>query len=178
LAVSWQQSEPLVQLKLGALSKKKVGRIEMKIDARVETIVRKALTGVIQRDNDKFASAIASFPDDDAVAEGIRLAVALALFVLLDQYGRTPTDTEIRAVSEKVVEMEDWTDVTTDEVFDVIVAAFNHVAADQVLPMQRVIIVPYVTAGNLVSSCHKEGEEWWDYLDRVETAIEASPDPS
>lgn len=150
----------------------------MKIDARVEAIVRKALTGVVQRDNDKFASAIASFPDENAVAEGIRLAVALALFVLLDQYGRTPTDVEIRAVSEKVVEMEDWTDVTTDEVVAVIAAAFNHVAADQVLPMQRVVIVSYIVAGNLVSSCHKKGEEWWDYLDRIEAAIEAAPDPA
>lgn len=150
----------------------------MKIDDRVEQAVRKTLTAVVQRDSDKLASAISSLPGDEATAQGLQLAVALSIFVLRDQYGRNPTDLEIRAVADKLVEMESWTDVTADEVVAALTAAFGRVAVDQVLSPQRALIVSYVIAGNLLSSCHRDDEEWWNYLDRAEAAIEATPDQS
>jgi hypothetical protein len=147
----------------------------MDIDARVEPLVREALAAVAGKDPERFQQAILAFPDDDAMTKGVQLAVALALYILHDQYGRTPTEEEIHAVANGVAELESWTDVSSDEVVTALTAAINRVRADQVLPLERALILAYVITGNLLASCHREGEKWWDYLDRAEAVIEATP---
>lgn len=148
----------------------------MEIDGTVEPLVREALTAVVKRDPDRFAAAVAAFPDGEAIIKGMRLATALSLYALSDHYGRTPTNSEIQAVAAKLVEMEHWTDVTSSEVVATLQAAINNTPADEVLPMERTLIVAYVSAGNLLSSAHRDDEKWWDFLNRAEAAIEATPD--
>ncbi len=147
----------------------------MKIDNEVETLVRETLTGVVKSDSDRFQRALAAFPDDKSTAKAVQLATAVALFVLNDVYGRTPTEAEMRAVADKLVDMENWAGVTSDEVTTFLIAAHHHTRADQVLPLERVIVLSFVLAGNLLSSCCKEGEFWFNYLDRVEATLEAAP---
>lgn len=50
-----------------------------------------------------------------------------------------------------------------------------YVRAAEVLPMERVLLTAYVTAGYLVSFYRRDDEEWWDYLDRAEAVIQATP---
>ena len=72
--------------------------------------------------------------------------------------------------------MEDWTDVTSDEVTTFLTAAYDGTRADQILPTNRIAPLAYLIAGNLLSSCCREGEFWFNYLDRAESALEASSD--
>jgi antirestriction protein ArdC len=147
----------------------------MEIDNQTEPLVREALAAVVGKDPDRLQRAILAFPDSDTMAKGIRLATAVSLYILHDQYGHTPTEAEIRAAATGVADLESWTDVTADEVVAALTAAINRVRADQVLPVERVVILAFVIAANLVSSCHKDDEEWWDYLDRAEAVIQATP---
>ena len=148
----------------------------MRIDEQVEPLVREALTAVVKSDPDRLRQAFTAFPDDDTMVSGARLATAVALYVLNDVYGRRPTPAELRSVADKLVEMEDWTDVTSDEVTTFLTAAYDGTRADQVLPVDRIAPLAYVIAGNLLSSCCKEGEFWFNYLDRAESGLEASSD--
>jgi hypothetical protein len=146
----------------------------MIIDERVEPLVRSTIEAVVKRDMAALQGAFARFPDDESMTYGAQLASAVGLYVLHDVYGREPTAAEIRAVANKLAEMESWTDVTADEVVLFLSAALAGQRADRVLPLERVAILPYVIAGNLLASCCKEGEWWFDYLDRAESAIEAT----
>lgn len=147
----------------------------MKIYEQVEPLVREALTAVVKNDAERLERAFLAFPNDDAMTNGARLATAVSLYVLSDVYGRRPTEEELRSVAEKLVQMEDWTDVTSDEVVAFLTAAYDRRRADEVLPVDRIVPLAYVVAGNLLSSCCKDGEFWFNYLDRVESAIEATP---
>jgi hypothetical protein len=146
----------------------------MKISSVVEPLVREALTAVVKGDPERLQRAFLAFPNDEVMTDGARIASAISLYVLFDSYGRRATSEEIRAVAEKVVELEDWTDITSEEVEAFLDAAYKGDKAVQVLPTGRIAPLAYVIAGNLLSSCHKEGEGWWDYLDRAEAAIEAT----
>lgn len=146
----------------------------MRIDDQVEPLVREALTAVVKSDPERLRQAFTAFPDNDAMTSGARLATAVALYVLNDVYGQRPTPAELRSVADKLVEMEDWTDVTPDEVTTFLTASYDGARATEVLPADRIAPLAYVIAGNLLSSCCKDGEYWFNYLDRVEAGLEAS----
>ncbi|WP_435123357.1 hypothetical protein [Micromonospora tulbaghiae] len=146
----------------------------MRIDDRIESLVREALTAVVKSDAERLERALLAFGTDDALVEGVQLATAVSLHVLRDAYGREPDGDEVRAVADKIVEMEDWTDVGSDEVFNFVSAASAGRRADAVLPADRIAPLAFVIAGNLLSSCCKEGEFWYNYLDRIEAQIESA----
>ena len=147
------------------------------IDNQVEPLVREALAAVVGQDSERLQRAIAAFPDGESVIRGVRLATAVALFALHDRHGsRRPTDEQLAEIASDAVEDEDWTDVAADEIVRYLAAAYDKVSVDQVLPMERVVILAFVIAANLLSSYHKAEEEWWDYLDRAEAMIEATPE--
>jgi hypothetical protein len=146
----------------------------MLIDEQIEPLVRDVLNAVVKRDVERIQRAIAAFPDDEAMTAGYRLATAIALYVLEGQYGRFPTADEIRAVADKLVELEGWTDITSDEVVRFLTAVYGRTRVDEVLPLERVLLVSYVLAADLLSACRRKDEKWWDHLDRVEAALESS----
>lgn len=147
------------------------------IDSHVEPLVREALAAVIGQDAERLHRAITAFPDGESVIKGVRLATAVALFALHDRHGpERPTDEKLTEIATGAAEDEDWTDITPDEIVNYLAAAYDKVGVDRVLPMERVVILAFVIAANLVSSYHPAGEEWWDYLDRAESVIEAAPE--
>jgi hypothetical protein len=146
----------------------------MQIDGRVEPLIREALTAVVKEDSERLARALAAFPSDEAALDGARTAVALAVHVLHDQAGRPPTEGEIRTVAQDVADAEDWTDVTAEEVATLLLAAVRGSRVDNALPLERVLALAYVITGYLISSYRQDDEDWWEYLDRAEAAIETA----
>jgi hypothetical protein len=150
----------------------------VKIDSRVEPLVREALAALIKADADRFARALAAFGDQETGTAGSRLAVVVAFHVLLDRYGGQPAPEEVRALAEQVAELEDWTDLTADEIELFIGAYFAGTSVDTVMPIERAVLVSFVLAANLLASYRRDGEWWFDHLDRVEAALEAASSPS
>jgi hypothetical protein len=146
----------------------------MEIDRQVEPLLRESLTAVVKRNPERLAQALAAFPDDETAVTGARIAMAVALYVLQDQSGHPPTEDEIRTVARGIVASEDWTDVTEAEVTAALSSAVTGTRADSVMPLERVLILAYVIAGYLVSFYRRDDENWWDYLDRAEAAIETA----
>jgi hypothetical protein len=146
----------------------------MKIDDRVERIVRTALDAAVKRDPKKLDEALRSFPNDDAVRKGIELALAVCGFVMIDVHGGRPTDGQIRAVADKLADMEHWARPTPDEVHNFLTTVLSGTSFPAEVPSESVIILAFVVAANLLASFRKEDDRWYDYLDRAEAAIEAS----
>jgi hypothetical protein len=146
----------------------------MNIDDRVEPLVRDTLYAAVRQDFDQLETALQAFPDDQSSRKGAELALAIGAVTLLDVYGRKPTPTEIRAVGDKLCQMETWAEPTPDEVNTFLTKLVDGESLEGALPAESVVILAFVVAANLLSSCHKEGEEWWDYLDRIEAGLEAT----
>lgn len=146
----------------------------MRIDDRVEPLVREVLAAAVKADEDRFARALQAFPDDAAVTNGVQLAMSAALYVLQDQYGRRPTDDELHTVAARMAETENWTEVCADDVVAAITAALNGRRGDEVLPMVKIVTLPFIIAAYLLAAGCAEGEHWFNYLDRAEAAIESS----
>jgi hypothetical protein len=140
----------------------------------VEPLVREALSALVKADAERFGRALAEFGDQETGATGTQLAAAVAFYVLHEQYRRQPTPKEIPAVAEQVAELEDWTDLTADEIETYIRAYYAGATVDTVMPAGRAVLVSFVLAANLLASYHREGEWWFDYLDRAEAVLEAA----
>lgn len=150
---------------------------EVKIDEQVEPLVREVLLAVVAEDSDRLTSAIKAIvdlPRDDSLATASHLATSIGMYVLHDAYGGRPSPEDVRAVADKLVELESWLNLDADEVARFIDANLNGTLQGLDLEADRVALISHVLAGNLLSSCHRDNEEWWDYLDRAEAAIESA----
>lgn len=114
-----------------------------------------------------------SFPDNQAVTEAVELALAVVRYVIWDQYQGKPTDAEAEAVAAEITRAEAWAQPTESEVVTFLQRLVNGVPFAGEVPAEQVILA-FVSAANLLASCHRENEKWWNYLDRAEAAIEAS----
>lgn len=146
----------------------------MEIDAHIEPLVRETLAAAVKRDEERFERALAAFSSDDVAAKGVQLATAVALYVLQDQYGGRPSTAELQAIANKIAELESWAEVSAADIVTLLNAATDGTRLDQVLPLERAVILPFVVAAYLLASCCKEGEWWFDYLDQAEAAVESS----
>jgi hypothetical protein len=148
--------------------------LTVQIDDRMEGLVRTTLHAAISRDPVSLRQAISAFPDAATATAGYRLAVTVALVILEDQRGRRPTEAEVRQVADTFAADDDWTGITSDEIVALVSAAHRVVMVDTLLPIERAVFVSYVLAGGLLAAHHRPDEKWWDYLDRIESALEAA----
>jgi hypothetical protein len=144
----------------------------MKIDNDVEPLLREALSAAVKADGRRFAQALQAFPNDESLAHGVAVAMAVGLYVLHDVFGHRPTTEELHEVARKLVAMETWAEVNAEDVVAAVTAAFDGRRGDEVLPPEKVLVLPLIVAAYLLSAGRAENEQWWEYLDRAEAAIE------
>jgi hypothetical protein len=147
----------------------------MRIDDDIESLVREALDAAVKRDANRFDAAMKAFTTDPIRRAALELAVAITAFVLLDLYGGAPTDDQIRPLADKIAELETWSSLTSDEVRRFLTAVLSGQKLDSVVPATAVILTFVVPASLLASKPLDDGDWWFNYLDRVEAAIEAAP---
>jgi hypothetical protein len=145
----------------------------MKINDRVEGLVRDALDAAVKRDSAALDAALRAFPNDDAVREGVALALAICAFIMIDIYEGKPNDDQIRAIAEKAAQMETWAEPTADEVHALLSRLLNGAPLADAMPTENIIILAFVVTASLLASLHLKEEQWWNYLDRAEAAIES-----
>jgi hypothetical protein len=142
----------------------------MRIDEQAEPLVREILAGVVKRDGDRFTRALAAVTDERTAQEAVRLALAVVGFVLVDQYGREPTAAEVERVATKAAEVEAWSELDAGVLGEVMRAVLDRRPAN--LDARIAVAAPFVVAGYLLAAGSEKSEWWFDYLDRVEAALE------
>ena len=143
----------------------------MKIDNRVEPIVREILAAVVKRDGEAFIRAMEQLPDEETAIKAGRLAVAIAEYVILDLHDGRPTDEEVRQIAEVAAEAEAWAGLTPETFVEVITAVVDHREAR--LEPHVMAIAPFILAGYALAAGAEDDEWWFKYLDRVEAALES-----
>lgn len=148
----------------------------MKIDSQIEPVVREALDAAVKRDADRLGTALASFKDDSARRKGLELSVAIGGVALLDMYDGNPTPADLAQGAQVISEMESWSGLSQDEVHGYLTALANREPLEGKFPPDRAVFLIFVVGASLLSSTPKsrEGEWWYQYLDRVEATIAAS----
>jgi hypothetical protein len=144
----------------------------VKIDEQVEPLVRTVLEAAVRRDRAQLETALRAFTTDDAVRKGVELTLAVAGFVLIDAHGGKPDDHQIRVDAEKIAKMEEWAVPTADEIHTLLSRLLSGQSLTHQLPAESVIVLAYVVTASLLASLALKEENWWNYLDRAEAAIE------
>jgi hypothetical protein len=153
----------------------------MKIDDRIERLVREVLAAAVKRDLGRLERALVAFPDQGARAKGIMLALAICLHLVLDIRGGTrPTAEQINRLAVQVVEMESWAGLRAADVAALLTNLFSGAALDEGLPADEAVTLPFIIAASLLASSSEpvDGNRWFDLLDRVEDAIDAASGPA
>lgn len=146
----------------------------MKIDSRVEPLVRSAIHAAVTSDFPKLDEALQAFPDDEATRKAVELGLSIIYVLMIDIHEGRPDEDEIRGVAAEVARAEAWASPTEEEVTVFLLRLMNDQPFAGVVPIENVYILAFVVAANLLSSCRRDDEEWWDYLDRAEAALEAA----
>ncbi len=147
----------------------------MKIDDKVEPMVRAVLDAAVNRDTDRFERALSAF-DRAQLQAAVELAVAICAFVLFEIHDGNPTEADAQEIASDIGSQETWVGARPSEVSAFLDAVVRRQPMPNVLSQDGVIVLPFIVAANLLatSSQPEEGEWWFNYLDKVEAAIEAA----
>ncbi|MEV0329493.1 hypothetical protein AB0H63_24050 [Micromonospora echinospora] len=147
----------------------------MKIDDRVEQLVRDILHWAVKRKPDEFGNALRAFPDEASRRSALELLVAIGGYTTVDIFGQRPSEDQVRKLAVDIAEDEGWASVTAADVAAYLDAVLGGNRRLDALPSERLVPLSFVVAANLLSSKPKAPGEWWfNYLDKVEAMIEAA----
>ncbi|MEU7676882.1 hypothetical protein AB0C42_18965 [Micromonospora taraxaci] len=148
----------------------------MRIDEQVEALVRAVLDAAVHRDAARFDSAMDALGASQEVftaAVGLTLAVNAA--VLFEVHDGLPSAHQVDELSRTISHQEQWAGVSAEDAHAVLSAVTTG-------PPPRIenaaggMTAVFVVAANLLATASRpdEGEWWFNYLDKVEAAIEAA----
>lgn len=146
----------------------------MKIDERVEPLIRDALHSAVKRDIDRLDTSLKAFRDDASRRTATELLMAISAYVVLDLYSnQRPTGEQLDALAAKVAQEESWSDLTPEEIATYLHTVLGESTEPPLDPDAGVLMIFIVTASLLAGRPKPEGKWWFNYLDEVEGALEA-----
>ncbi|MFK3982186.1 hypothetical protein ACI2K4_17635 [Micromonospora sp. NPDC050397] len=148
----------------------------MKIDDRVEALVREALDAAVKQDQRRFEAGLVRVAEAGLSGKALELLVAITAFIVLDIHSGKPSGGQLTDLANSVSDQEAWVDLAQSEVHAYLGAVVRTEPMAKVLSPQALVVVPYLTAANLLTTVSKpdQGEWWFNYLDKVEAVIERS----
>lgn len=146
----------------------------MKISSRVEPLTRNAIHAAVQQDLSKLETALQALPDDQAARETVELALAVTQLAMWEIHQGRPSDEETLAVAAEIARAEAWARATEEQVSAFLLRLVNGEPFAGTVPTENVVVLAIVSAANLLSSCRRDDEEWWNHLDRLEAALESA----
>lgn len=154
----------------------------MKIDPKTEQPTRELFGFAIRAELDPFQAKLADFPDGQSVRDALQLALAVAAGVVVEVCdGAEPTDADLRKLAQTAAAVEQRYELTEDEVYAYLSrCVFGGEPPTDVFSAEDAVRLPFLITGHLLGAyTHIDrGQHWPEYLDQVEAAIEAVPDPA
>ncbi|MFF0153255.1 hypothetical protein [Micromonospora sp. NPDC005203] len=152
-----------------------MAEVPLKIDERVEQLVRDTLHWAVKRQPVEFDEALKAFSDGSTRQSALELLAAIAALVSADICQGRPTPEQVRQLAEEVAEAEAWSSATSPEVEVFLKSVVTGRPLSDVLPAGSAVVLAFVVTASLLSLRPKsEGEWWFNYLDNLEAAIEAA----
>lgn len=151
----------------------------MQIDPSVEEPTRKLFGHAIRAELDGFERQLGEF-DERRAGEALRLATLIAGAVALEvNEGRQPSDADLRLLAQTVAKAQIGYTLTEDQVHTYLSrCVFGGENLDELFGKGEAVALPFLVTGTMLGSyTHRDqGQKWWQYLDQIEGALEATPD--
>nr|MDT0659334.1 hypothetical protein [Micromonospora sp. DSM 115978] len=146
----------------------------MRIDDRVERLLRATMDAAVHRDTPRFEKALRKFRDAESVRQAVDLALAISAFVLFQVFNGKPSATQISELAARMSRQEKWMGLTAADVESLLGGMLDGEPPRAPLVADTIMVPAILVATNLVASASKpkQGEWWFNYLDKIETAIE------
>jgi hypothetical protein len=150
----------------------------VKVDARVEPLVREGLAAAISQDGDRFAEAVKDIADrgDEFFQEAVALTLAICAGTLITLHnGQRPGDEQLVYLARTVTGDEEWAGLEEPKTLTFLTALADRQAVDEKMSVTDMTTLGFVVGGWLLAGFLPEGKEWEELLDEVETWLEAMP---
>jgi hypothetical protein len=144
------------------------------IDPRVERSARKMLGHAIRHELEDLASLVRSVGDETFVAV-VDLCVLASGYMAIDICARWPTDADLRDLARRAEQSVTRLDVSKEQIYEFLSrVALGNEMLDDVFDLPATGLVPLYTTANLLSKFRPREKDWWEYLDQVWNAVEAT----
>ncbi len=148
----------------------------MKIDSRIEPLVRHAFAGAIHRNPDEFEEAVRSIGSagDDTASKAANLALRICMYAFLDIHGgSSPDDDQVQELARSFCEMEEWASPDLESATRFLSALAKGVSLESVLLPEQIVLLEYLLGGWLLAAFVEK--PWTDYLDDILDDLEGQP---
>nr|MDT0660354.1 hypothetical protein [Micromonospora sp. DSM 115978] len=146
----------------------------MKIDDRIERLLRATMDAAVHRDTPRFEKALKKFRDGESVRQAVDLALAISAFVLFQMHNGKPSAAQISELAASISRQEAWMGLTPGDVESLLGGMLNGQPTRAPLVADTIMVPAILIATNFVATTSQpsKGEWWFNYLDKIETAIE------
>lgn len=146
----------------------------MIVDPKIEQQARQMLGHAIRHELDDLAALIRTM-GDKAFLAAIDLCVFAAGYIAIDVCEQWPTEADLRELARRAEQSVTRLDITKEQIYELMsrVALGNEMLND-VFDVQGVGTVPLYTTANLLLKFGPREKEWWEYLDQIWNAVEAT----
>lgn len=148
----------------------------MRIDPDIEKPTRDMLAHAIRGEFEEMAG-VAQAVGDQRFQACLGLCLRAAAYIAIDVCGqRWPSNAELHDIAQNMAGVEMEFDLRESDVYDYLArAALGFEPLIQVFPdQQSAASVPIFATATLLVSYRAHGKDWWDYLERIEEAVEAA----
>ncbi|MBO0871050.1 MAG: hypothetical protein J2P15_21065 [Micromonosporaceae bacterium] len=142
----------------------------MKIDERVEPLVREAFAAAIARDADRLTEAVTAIAaaGDQTATDAINLALKITAYALLDIHeGFTPDQEQIHDLAKDFCEMEEWAVPDEAAAVKLLTALGNVSSVEAVLRPEEIAVLLFVLGAWLLTAFLPDDKHWPQYLDEI-----------
>jgi hypothetical protein len=144
------------------------------IDPKIEQPTRQMLGHAIRHELDDLAAFIRTMADKDFAA-AIDLCVLAAGYIAIDVCERWPTDADLRELTRRTEQSVTRLDISKEQIYEFMSrVALGKEMLDDVFDVQGTGLVPLYTTANLLLKFRPQEKEWWEYLDQIWNAVEAT----
>jgi hypothetical protein len=145
------------------------------IDPKVEEPARQMLGHAIRGELPELAAAIRA-GGSERHRRVLGLFLVTAAYIAVDVSGRWPTDADLRKIALAVAEHETTTPLSEADVYEYLSGAALgfRLPAGALGDDTAAAVGPALITGGMLFVFRPRGGKWWEYLDQIERAYEAS----
>jgi hypothetical protein len=142
----------------------------VKIDDRVESLVREGFGAAVARDSDRFVTALQAIAaaGDQTANTAVNLALKITAYALLDIHeGMSPDEEQIHDLAKDFCEMEEWAVPDEAAAVKMLTALGNLTSVEEVLSPEEISVLVFFLGAWLLASFLRGEKHWTDYLDDI-----------
>jgi hypothetical protein len=149
----------------------------MRIDERIEEVVREAYRAVIAKDGERLVSTFRGLSDEDS-KKAIGYGIFVCGYIIGDVFRDGVKDEQLRDLAAKIVASEsDWVDLgSPDDLANLLSNVAKGEAPFDNVPSEDALGTLFVCGAFMLTSFRLDRQNWWDYLGEIWAAAESMPD--